>query len=148
MSWFYEPNSHIISRKAPKSFMVMTVLVTSRSFMRLVETFWKTCAWLQVLPPLLKSHIYWPFPLPLWSSFSEVSEVLSPELQSSFLPKIKLNSQLSHCAFFFGWQQLKLSAGTLKGVVGKVPLPPRITPISSLYTHCETQLCNLYMSVQ
>ena len=39
-------------------------------------------------------------PLPLWSSFSELSEVLSPRLQSSFCPKIKLNLQLSHCAFF------------------------------------------------
>ena len=49
--------------------------------------------------------------------------------------------------FFFSWQQLKLSAGTLKGVVGKVPLPPKITPISSPYTHFETQLHKVYMSV-
>ena len=36
---------------------------------------------------LHKSHIYWPFTLPLWSSFSELSEVLSPRPQSSFCPK-------------------------------------------------------------
>ena len=32
----------------------------------------------------------------LWSSLSE----LSPDLQSSFCPQIKLNSQLSRCASF------------------------------------------------
>ena len=32
--------------------------------------------------------------------FSQLSEVLSPRLQSSFCPQIKLNSQLSCCAFF------------------------------------------------
>ena len=39
------------------------------------------------------------FPLPLQSGFSELSEVLSPTLQSSFYPK-ENNSQLTHCAFF------------------------------------------------
>ena len=34
-------------------------------------------------PPSPKSHIYWPSPLSLWGSFSE----LSPRLQSSFCPK-------------------------------------------------------------
>ena len=35
---------------------------------------------------------------PLWSSFSELSEVLSPSLQSSFCPKENLthNSQVVH----------------------------------------------------
>ena len=35
------------------------------------------------------------FPLLLWSSFSELPEVLFPRLQSSFHPQIKLNFQLS-----------------------------------------------------
>ena len=35
----------------------------------------------------------------LWSSFSELSEVLSPGLQSSFCPQIKLKSPLTCCAF-------------------------------------------------
>ena len=38
--------------------------------------------------PFSKNHIYTPlFLLPLWSSFSELSEMLSPGLQSSFCPK-------------------------------------------------------------
>ena len=41
------------------------------------------------------------FPLPPQSNFSELSEMLSPGLQSSFCPKIKLNLQLSCCANFF-----------------------------------------------
>ena len=43
-------------------------------------------------------------PLPLWISFSELSEMLSPGLQSSFCPRyliLQLNLQLSYCAFFF-----------------------------------------------
>ena len=33
-----------------------------------------------------KARIYWPSHLPLWSSFSELSEMLSPGIQSSFVP--------------------------------------------------------------
>ena len=40
-------------------------------------------------------------PLPFWNSFSELSEVLSPRLQTLFCPQIKPNLQLSHCASFF-----------------------------------------------
>ena len=51
--------------------------------------------------PLPKSHMCSPpHSLTLWSSFSELSEVLSPELQSSFCPQIKFNLQLSRCALF------------------------------------------------
>ena len=39
-------------------------------------------------------------PLPFWNSFTELSEVLSPRLQTSFCPQIKPNLQLSHCASF------------------------------------------------
>ena len=39
-------------------------------------------------------------PLLLWSSLSELSEMLPPGLQSLFLPPIKLNSQLSSCTSF------------------------------------------------
>ena len=49
-----------ISRKALKSFMVTLLLVTRKDFMRLIETFWKICAWLHVLPLHQKSHLYWP----------------------------------------------------------------------------------------
>ena len=61
--------------------------ITSR---RLAETFCKKsvldCKY--SLPP--KSHIYWSPPPPrppLWSSFSELSKILSPGLQSSFCPQ-------------------------------------------------------------
>ena len=51
------------------------------------------------LPP---NHLYTDLsPLPLWSSFSELSEMLSPRLQPSFYPKLKLNLGLSSCEFFF-----------------------------------------------
>ena len=47
----------------------------------------KIRAWLHALslPP---NHLYTDLsPLPLWSSFSELSEMLSPRLQPSFYPK-------------------------------------------------------------
>ena len=51
---------------------------------------------------LHKNHmLYWPCPLPLWSSHPGLSEVLFPGLQPSFLPQIKLNLQLWHGSFFF-----------------------------------------------
>ena len=60
--------------------------MTSRSFMRPAETFYKKIyAWLHV-HPLYQNHIY---------------TILSPCFSSSLS---KLNSQLSHCAFFFSWQ--------------------------------------------
>ena len=37
-----------------------------------------------------KSHTQLTFPLPLWSSFSELPEVLSLQLRSSFCPQINL----------------------------------------------------------
>ena len=56
-------------------------------------------------PTSPKSHVYWPFPLPLGSSFSKaVSWAIV-----LILPPVKLNSQLSHCDFFpqltevYGW---------------------------------------------
>ena len=52
-------------------------------------------------PPLPKSHLYCPCPLPLWSSFSELSEVLSPRWQSSHCPPKNLTCN-SHVVHFFG----------------------------------------------
>ena len=48
-------------------------------------------------PPFTKSTYILTFRLPLESTFSELSEMLLPRLQS----QIKLNSQLLGCAFFF-----------------------------------------------
>ena len=40
--------------------------------------------------PLTKITYILTFPLPLWNSFSDLSEVLTPRIQSSFCPQIKL----------------------------------------------------------
>ena len=51
------------------------------------------CAWLHMCP-LSKSHLYWPIPLPFWSSSSELSEKLSGN------PQIKLKlTDLTGCIF-------------------------------------------------
>ena len=54
-------------------------------------------------PPSFTKIVYPDIPRnpPLWSRLSEPSEVLSPRLQASFFPQIKLNLQLSPCTFFF-----------------------------------------------
>ena len=49
------------------------------------------------IPPLPKSHLYCPSPSPLWNSFSELSEVLSPGLQSSHCPP----KNLTHTLYIF-----------------------------------------------
>ena len=50
------------------------------------------------LPPSSpKSRIYWPSSLPLQSSFSEAAS----RARVLILPRMKLNSQLSRCIFFF-----------------------------------------------
>ena len=88
-SQFYEPNScnRLISRKALKSFTVIVphdeqkLHEISRN---LLEKYVLDCMY----SPFTKNHIDTELsPLPLWSYFSELSEVLSPGLQSSFCPK-------------------------------------------------------------
>ena len=51
------------------------------------------------------------FPLPLWSSLSELYEVLSPMLQFLFCPQIKLNSQLTFFIFFSQQVHMMCSEG-------------------------------------
>ena len=64
--------------------MVTPFLLTSKGFTRLVETFWKKYVLDCMYFPFTKSHIHTELsPLLLWSSFSELSEVLSP----GFCPK-------------------------------------------------------------
>ena len=60
-----------------------------------------TCA-----PSVSKSHLYFPSLLPLWSSLSELSEVQSPGLQSSYCPQYNLtrNSHIVLFFFFLSWQ--------------------------------------------
>ena len=56
-------------------------------FSWLAESFWKNMCSIACIPPSPKSHIHWPFTLLLWSTFSELSEMLSPGLQFSFCRK-------------------------------------------------------------
>ena len=95
-----------ISRKALKSFMVTLLLVTRKGFMRLIETFWKICAWLHVLPLHKKSHLYWPPSTrpPTTTSLKQFFRVIWGAVSQAailILPQIKFNLQLSHCAMFF-----------------------------------------------
>ena len=51
--------------------------------------------------PSPESHIYCPSPGPLWSSLSDLSEVLSPGLHSSCWPNKTWPTTLRLCLFFF-----------------------------------------------
>ena len=68
-----------------------------------VETFWTNNCLMGWTPPSFTKSTYPDIPPdpPLWSRLSEPSEALSPRLQSSFCPQIKLNLQLLHCKSFF-----------------------------------------------
>ena len=50
------------------------------TFTRLADTVCKNMCLTACISLLPKSHRYWPSPLPLWSSFLELSEILSPRL--------------------------------------------------------------------
>ena len=52
------------------------------------------CVCLMHKAPFTKSKYILTFSLPLWSNFSELSEMLSPRLKSSFCPQIKLDLQV------------------------------------------------------
>ena len=62
-------------------------------------------AWTPLSP---KSHMYRPFPLLLWSSFSELSEFLFSQAAVLILPQMKLNSWFLHCAFFLSWHMRRI----------------------------------------
>ena len=103
----------LISREALKSFMVTIVSCDQQ---KLQVTSWiflqkNTCllAW----TPLYKyNHIYTLlFLLPLQSSLSELCEMLSLWLQSSYLPQIKLNSQISCSVLFLSRQYWSYISG-------------------------------------
>ena len=90
-SWFYEPNSCISSyleRHWNPSWgwlFLMSGRKLQATNRNLLEKYVLDCMY----SPSSKSYIYCPSlpPPPLWGSFSELSEVLSPRLQSSFCPK-------------------------------------------------------------
>ena len=86
--WFHNPSLCI------SSYLEHQVLVTSRKLLQ--------CKCLTSLNYPFTKILQVDLPtLPLWSSLSELSEVLSPRVQSSFCPQIKFNLHLSHHAFFF-----------------------------------------------
>ena len=84
----------IISRKALNPFMMTSALHDKQ------KTFCKISAWLHWIPSSPKViYIDLP-PLSFWCSFSELSEVLSPRLQSSLCPKYNLTCTLTLCIYF------------------------------------------------
>ena len=92
-SWFYEPNSFISLYQ--KSTNVLHGDICS---LWLAETFWKKYLLDCMDSSFTKIMWYWPSHLPLWSSFSELSGVLSPWLQPSFC--LQWNVCLSRCVVF------------------------------------------------
>ena len=78
----------LISRKSTKILHGEDCsLWLAESFTILADTFWKNMCLIAWNPSSPKSDdTHWPSPLPLWSSFSDLSEGLSPRLQSSFCP--------------------------------------------------------------
>lgn len=97
-NWFYELNSCVsLSRKPLKCFTVITISRDCRSFMRLVETFWKTSAWLHELPFTKITYIL--TCLCLFGAVSQSHLRLSPAAVLT-LPPINLGSQLSGGTFF------------------------------------------------
>ena len=81
--------------------MMMTVPCNQQSFTRLAETFWKKYVLDYMYSPFTKITYRVTSPLPPWSSFSELSEVLSPGLQFSFAPNKTSLTTLTLCIFFF-----------------------------------------------
>ena len=80
----------LISRKALKSFMCNNCFLWLEEVSQDQQKFStkKYVLDCKCTPPLPKSHMHCPpCPLPLWSSFSELSEVLSPRRQSSYCLK-------------------------------------------------------------
>ena len=102
-SWFYEPNSctSLYLEKHWNPLWWQLFLLISKSLTKLLETVWKNICLIVCIPPSSKSHLHWPFPpgslgqflRDIWSAVSWAAVLI--------LPQIKLNSQLSHCAFFF-----------------------------------------------
>ena len=94
-----------ISRKALKSFMVMSTPWDCSNIYETSRKLQKICAWLHVFPFTNIMCIYWPSPhssleqylSAIWNAFSRAIVLI--------LLQIKLNSLLSHFAFFFSWQE-------------------------------------------
>ena len=89
-----------ISRKALKSFKRWLFLMTSKGFMRLEETFWKNMWLIAHIPLSPKVTHRLTFPHYLFGAVSQSYPRCCLPGWSSHLPQIKLNSQLSCCAFF------------------------------------------------
>ena len=88
-------------------------------------------------PLLQNSYLSYLLILPPWSSFSELSEALSPRLQSLFCPN-KTNSQLSHCAHFFS----TLALTSLKLFILFMPIYFCLSPLEwwpHLFTNPRTK---------
>ena len=101
-SWFYEPNSYISSylEKHQNPSWWWPFLVTSRSFTRLVETFWKNMRLIVCSLPFTKITYTMSFPpssleqslRAIWGAVFWAAVLI--------LPQVKLKSQLSCCTLF------------------------------------------------
>ena len=74
------------------------LLVTSSN---LHKTFCKNMCLIVCILPSPKSHIYWPSPPTSLEQFLRAIRNAVSQAAVLILPQIKLNSQLSHCAFLF-----------------------------------------------
>ena len=87
----------LISRKVLNPSWWRLFIVTSRKLhethRNLLEKYVLVC----IYSPFTISHIYWPSPLSLWSSFSELFEVLFPGLQASFCLQWNLTPNCHIC---------------------------------------------------
>ena len=76
---------------------------------------------------------------PFWGSFSEVSKVLSPGLQSSLCPLVKVSSQLSLCVFLSRHPDGKTEVRKEKDITPGPPLdsgwvlPTGLLPVASVH---------------
>ena len=105
-SRFYELNScismHLEKHWNPSWWWLF--LLTSKSFTTLAETFWKNMCLIVCTPPSPKSHAHWPsVPASLEQFLTAIWDAVSQAIVL-ILPQIKVNSQVSHCAFFFSQQ--------------------------------------------
>ena len=105
-SRFYELNScismHLEKHWNPSWWWLF--LLTSKSFTTLAETFWKNMCLIACTPPSPKSDAHWPsVPASLEQFLTAIWDAVSQAIVL-ILPQIKVNSQVSHCAFFFSQQ--------------------------------------------
>ena len=90
----------LVSRKALKSFTVITVPVTGSDLPRLAADFCQMRIWLHVPLPSPKSHVYWCFPLRLWSDSQSHLKFYLLGYSPHFAPDKTELATFKLCTFF------------------------------------------------